>query len=307
MSRPYNAGDEALEVVLVVPPADGGADEPAAGQIADDHAGLCETRDDVRRRVDRDPPRDERRALSGSITSCPASPRRARKRSASSAARSYAQEGVVRTAVGSPTVLAAGDEVRVESGCARPSARTLRRARMPAGRGSSGERRGARRARRRRVRPSPRGRRATSAPTPCSSRGRPRRPASRRPTVRRRRASASRSPRAARATGSTAPVVHRTCESASRRVRGVTASTIALGDRGSTTTTFAPRRVQRPEEAEVLVRRRDHLVARRGDRAPRGRCCSRPSSTPSARRARRTHRRARRCPTAAARAHRAAS
>ena len=62
-------------------------------------------------------------------------------------------------------------------------------------------------------------------------------------------------------TGSTAPVVQRTCESASRRVRGVTAATMRSGS-GSTTTTRAPGRVQRADEPEVLVRRRDDLVVR---------------------------------------------
>ncbi len=54
------------------------------------------------------------------------------------------------------------------------------------------------------------------------------------------------------------------------------------------------RRVQRPDQPEVLVGRRDDLVAPRRGRARRERCCSRPSSTPSARPARRRRRRARR-------------
>ena len=72
--------------------------------------------------------------------------------------------------------------------------------------------------------------------------------------------------------------VHRTWESASRRVRGVTASTIRSGC-GSTTTTFAldvcsgPRR---PKCSSVVVI--TSSPSRRSSR--RGRCCSRPSSTP---------------------------
>ena len=63
MPRPYKRGDEALEVVVVRPPADRGADEAAPGQVAHDDARLREPRDDVRRLVRGNAPGDERRAL----------------------------------------------------------------------------------------------------------------------------------------------------------------------------------------------------------------------------------------------------
>src|SRR5919106_843920 len=51
--------DQAFEVVVVRPPADGGAHEAAAGQVTDDHAGLGEPGNDVGGLVGRDTPRDE--------------------------------------------------------------------------------------------------------------------------------------------------------------------------------------------------------------------------------------------------------
>ena len=62
-------------------------------------------------------------------------------------------------------------------------------------------------------------------------------------------------------TGSTRPVVQITCESASSRVRGVTAARIASGS-GATTTILRAGRRQRSEQAEVLVGRRHDLVVR---------------------------------------------
>ena len=62
------------------------------------------------------------------------------------------------------------------------------------------------------------------------------------------------------ASGSTAPVVQSTCDVAISLVRGVTAARIRSGS-GSTTTTVRDRRAERPEQAEVLVRRRHDLVA----------------------------------------------
>ena len=63
------------------------------------------------------------------------------------------------------------------------------------------------------------------------------------------------------ASGSTAPVVQSTSDVAIRRVRGVTAATIRSGS-GSTTTTRAFEAASGPEQAEVLVGRRDDLVPR---------------------------------------------
>ena len=135
------------------------------------------------------------------------------------------------------------------------------------------------------------------------SRGRARRRGSRRRTARRRRGSGSRSLAQLAEREARTPVVQSTCESASSRVRGVTAARIASAS-GGTTTTRAPRRVKRAEQAEVLgSSSRSRPPARA--RARRGRCCSRRSSSRSARPARLDAdepRRARRAPARAARA-----
>ena len=62
-------------------------------------------------------------------------------------------------------------------------------------------------------------------------------------------------------TGKNRPVVQITCDSASNRVRGVTAARIASGS-GATTTTLGSRRRERSEKSEVLVGRRHDLVLR---------------------------------------------
>ena len=131
-----------------------------------------------------------------------------------------------------------------------------------------------------------------------------RRRGSRRRTGRRRRARArpvrSRSSR----TGSRRPLVQSTCESASRRVRGVTAARIASGS-GSTRDDARAARVQRAEQAEVLLRRRHDLVLRlqveprEDDVAAVGRRARRARPAPARRR------RARRAPTGPAFAARA--
>ena len=143
----------------------------------------------------------------------------------------------------------------------RRPARSCRSPRRRSARSSSAGRRAAAPGRRRRARPSRPGRRATSGRRSSGSRARSRRPGSRRPTARRRRGSGrpvcSRSSR----TGSARPVVQSTCESASRRVRGVTAARIASGS-ASTTTTRAPLACTGPEQAEVLLPSRDDLVLR---------------------------------------------
>ena len=241
-------------------------------------------RDDVRRLVCRR--RARRRASRGSrVRRRPAPPRRgaSRKRSASSAARSYAHAGIACESRPAARPCARRREVRVEP--RRAVLRHERAVRLVRLLREVARPRDAERARdrRRRARPFPRGRRATSAPRPCSSRAPTRRRPSRRPTARRRRGSAARSSRGARARAAPHP------SSRGRGTARAAASAVSpprrsARDPGSTTTTFAPDVCSGPEEAEVLVGRRDDLVVRRRGRVRRGRCCSRPSSTPSARR-----------------------
>ena len=63
MLRGYRPASEALEVVVVRPPADRCADETPSGEVADDDVGLGQPRDDVGRLVGGDAPGHERRAL----------------------------------------------------------------------------------------------------------------------------------------------------------------------------------------------------------------------------------------------------
>ena len=72
--RPYNAATRRSRSSSFVHQPTEARTSPRPGEIAHDDAGLGEPRDDVRRLLDRDTPRDERRALSGTTTSGP--PRR---------------------------------------------------------------------------------------------------------------------------------------------------------------------------------------------------------------------------------------
>ena len=136
------------------------------------------------------------------------------------------------------------------------------------GRSTSAPTRAATRDRERTAPRSSRARRAISGPRPCSSRTASRRPRSRRPTGRRRRGAAGRSPPAARRPGAR-------CRSPTRRARAraaVSSAPIAARSRSSACRRLEPagrrdadaraRRVQRPEQPEVLLVRRHDLVVR---------------------------------------------
>ena len=149
--------------------------------------------------------------------------------------------------------------LRDEVGAARPAA-------------TPGRARTARRSRRART--------ATSGPRRCSSRTASRRPRSRRPTARRRRGSAAPSRAFSSAIGSTLPVDHETCESASSRVRGLTSARIASSASRAPAPACARRERGRRKRAAARAgrsARRRWSRPRRPDRARarRGRCCSR--------------------------------
>ena len=213
-------GDEALEVVLVRPPAARDADEAGAGQVADDDSRVEERRDEGRRilgaegderRVRRG---RRRRAAPGAPGSARPSPRRARSAiRAAARARRRARRG------------SRSRPSRGRTGPLRRPARSCPSPRRRSARSSSAGRHAAAPGRRRRARPSRPGRRATSGRRWSGSRGPARRRGSRRPTAPRRRARARRTAREAPAPGargrsSRAPARARAGASAASPPRG---------------------------------------------------------------------------------------
>ena len=223
-------------------------------QVAHDHAALVEARgvlDGLARRDER----DERSAARLANDLEPLRERAARQRAAISADRARTATRARRRARRRGRRGTAATASPNRSGRRCPWARSCRPARSTSARSRSGSRRRARRGRGRRARRSGPDRRATSAPRRCRSRASPTSTgiaptdwapstSTGRPVV-----------RLSSCTGITWPVVQSTCESASKRVRGVTwdrisSSAFATGRAAtSATRTVAPETCSGQQEA----------------------------------------------------------